>query len=586
MLEVNDFNAVRISLASPEQIRSWSYGEVTKPETINYRTLKPEKDGLFCEKIFGPTKDFECYCGKYKRVRYKGIICDKCGVEVARTKVRRERMGHIELACPVSHIWFVKGTPEPPRPAARHLPAQPRARAVLRAVHHHGRRRGGAQALRSERSRRRSPAEAARPASAGRARGRAQGGHRANRTELTTALTATKAELESQRTTRTEEIVAAAQAVEAKLAELKTGAAEESIVFEPTGEVIVAAGEKGGKTANARLRAVAGGESERVNEEIQQRERDEATAVDQKIADLRAAMDETLTAEKVQLKEQAQGLKDELRKRREELESIKPMLTVGESRSSASSTRNSTGRKGRSSTRAWAPRRCATSSADGSRDARPSAAGRGPTSSGQRRKKATKRLRVVEAFRRSGNTPEWMIFTVLPVIPPGPAPDGAARRRTLRDLRPERPVSPRDQPQQPVQAAAGARRARDHHPQREAYAAGGRRRADRQRPPWPRVSGTGNHKLKSLTDMLKGKQGRFRQNLLGKRVDYSGRSVIVVGPELKLHQCGLPKRMALELFKPFVMRPLVEQGLRPQHQEREAHRRARAARKSGTCSKR
>ena len=137
MLEVNDFNAVRISLASPEQIRSWSYGEVTKPETINYRTLKPEKDGLFCEKIFGPTKDFECYCGKYKRVRYKGIVCDKCGVEVARSKVRRERMGHIELASPGEPHLVRQGHAQPPRPAARHLAAQPGARALLRAVHHH-----------------------------------------------------------------------------------------------------------------------------------------------------------------------------------------------------------------------------------------------------------------------------------------------------------------------------------------------------------------------------------------------------------------------------------------------------------------
>ena len=166
MLEVNNFNAIRISLASPDQIREWSKGEVTKPETINYRTLKPEKDGLFDERIFGPTKDWECYCGKYKRIRYKGIICDKCGVEVTRSKVRRERMGHIQLASPVSHIWYFKGTPQPARHPARHQPAQPRADPVLRPVHRHGRRRGGAQALRGDASRRRPPAEAATPASA------------------------------------------------------------------------------------------------------------------------------------------------------------------------------------------------------------------------------------------------------------------------------------------------------------------------------------------------------------------------------------------------------------------------------------
>jgi hypothetical protein len=146
MLEVNNFNAIRISLASPEQIRDWSKGEVTKPETINYRTLKPEKDGLFDERIFGPTKDWECYCGKYKRIRYKGIICDKCGVEVTRSKVRRERMGHIQLASPVSHIWYFKGTPSPPGHPARHQPAQPRAHPLFRPVHRHSRRRGRPQA--------------------------------------------------------------------------------------------------------------------------------------------------------------------------------------------------------------------------------------------------------------------------------------------------------------------------------------------------------------------------------------------------------------------------------------------------------
>ena len=175
MLEVNNFSAIRISLASPDQIREWSKGEVTKPETINYRTLKPEKDGLFDERIFGPTRDWECYCGKYKRIRYKGIICDKCGVEVTRSKVRRERMGHIQLASPVSHIWYFKGTPEPARHPARRQPPQPRADPLLRAVHRHARRRGGPPA-RPEGARRavRGPRRRRRPAR-GRARGPAEG---------------------------------------------------------------------------------------------------------------------------------------------------------------------------------------------------------------------------------------------------------------------------------------------------------------------------------------------------------------------------------------------------------------------------
>jgi DNA-directed RNA polymerase subunit beta' len=254
MLEVNNFNAIRISLASPDQIREWSKGEVTKPETINYRTLKPEKDGLFDERIFGPTKDWECYCGKYKRIRYKGIICDKCGVEVTRSKVRRERMGHIQLGQPGQPHLVLQGHALAPRHPARHQPAQPRADPVLRPVHRHGRRRGRAQRFALAASRRRPPVAAAR-----RQAHRPSSRTSSARTSTAigrahAALAATKAELEAQRATRTEEIVTAAQGVEARLAELKTGAAEESIVFEPTGEVIVAAGEKGGKAATAKLR--------------------------------------------------------------------------------------------------------------------------------------------------------------------------------------------------------------------------------------------------------------------------------------------------------------------------------------------
>ena len=256
MLEVNNFNAIRISLASPDQIREWSKGEVTKPETINYRTLKPEKDGLFDERIFGPTKDWECYCGKYKRIRYKGIICDKCGVEVTRSKVRRERMGHIQLASPVSHIWYFKGTPSrlgilldiSPRNLERILYF---ALYIVTSVDEETRKRFAAN-IEEE--------AAGRGGESGKRIGDLEAELKAdiekNRAELTAALKDTKAELETQRANRTEEIVTAAQQVEARLAELKTAATEDSIVFEPTGEVILAAGEKGGKTATAKLRSV------------------------------------------------------------------------------------------------------------------------------------------------------------------------------------------------------------------------------------------------------------------------------------------------------------------------------------------
>ena len=561
MLEVNNFNAIRISLASPDQIREWSKGEVTKPETINYRTLKPEKDGLFDERIFGPTKDWECYCGKYKRIRYKGIICDKCGVEVTRSKVRRERMGHIQLASPVSHIWYFKGTPSrlgilldiSPRNLERILYF---ALYIVTGVDEETRKRFAAN-IEEE--------AAGRGGESGKRLGELEAELKAdierNREELTAALTATKAELETQRATRTEEIVTAAQQVEARLAELKTGAAEETIVFEPTGEVIVAAGDKGGKAATAQAPR-----RRRRRDRARQRGDPAArarrgAAVDQKIADLRAAMDETLAAEKGQLKEQAQGLKDELRKLRDELESIKPMLTVGETELRTLDEKFNQAGKGRLFTAGMGAEavRDIISRMDLETLARALHI-EVRTSSGQRRKKAIKRLRLIEAFRRSGTRPEWMILSVLPVIPPDLRPmvqldGGRFATSDLNDLY-RRVINRNNRLKRLLELGAPEIIIRNEKRMlQEACDAlidnGRRGRA---------IAGTGNHRLKSLSDMLKGKQGRFRQNLLGKRVDYSGRSVIVVGPELKLHQCGLPKKMALELFKPFVMRQLVEKG--------------------------
>ncbi len=562
MLEVNNFSAIRISLASPDQIREWSKGEVTKPETINYRTLKPEKDGLFDERIFGPTKDWECYCGKYKRIRYKGIICDKCGVEVTRSKVRRERMGHIQLASPVSHIWYFKGTPSrlgilldiSPRNLERilyfalfivtHVDEDARKRA-LAALEEEAEGRGGkageSLAAREDELR----AELDR-----------------TKDELTAELARTKADLEAQRATRTEEIAVLAQATQAALAELKTGVAEATIAFEPTGEVVVAAGDKGGKEATARLRKIVGEYTEQVNADLQQREADEARAVDQKVEDLKAAMDDTLRHEREQLQEQAQGTKDELRKLRDELESLKPMQTLGELEYRNLDERYGAGAKGGrvfgAGMGAEAVREI-ISRMDLEELAR-SLHVEVRTSSGQRRKKAIKRLRLIEAFRRSGTRPDWMILSVLPVIPPDLRPmvqldGGRFATSDLNDLY-RRVINRNNRLKRLLELGAPEIIIRNEKRMlQEACDAlidnGRRGRA---------IAGTGNHRLKSLSDMLKGKQGRFRQNLLGKRVDYSGRSVIVVGPELKLHQCGLPKKMALELFKPFVMRQLVEKG--------------------------
>ena len=349
---------------------------------------------------------------------------------------------------------------------------------------------------------------------------------------------------------------------QAALAELKSGVAAETIAFEPTGEVVVASGDKGGKEATARLRKIVGEYTERVNADLQQREADEARAVEQKIEDLRAAMDDTLRHEREQLQEQAQGTKDELRKLRDELESLKPMQTLGETEYRNLDERYGAGAKGGrvfgAGMGAEAIREI-ISRMDLEELAR-SLHVEVRTSSGQRRKKAIKRLRLIEAFRRSGTRPDWMILSVLPVIPPDLRPmvqldGGRFATSDLNDLY-RRVINRNNRLKRLLELGAPEIIIRNEKRMlQEACDAlidnGRRGRA---------IAGTGNHRLKSLSDMLKGKQGRFRQNLLGKRVDYSGRSVIVVGPELKLHQCGLPKKMALELFKPFVMRQLVEKG--------------------------
>lgn len=378
-MDVNNFEFMKIGLASPDKIRSWSRGEVKKPETINYRTLKPEKEGLFCEKIFGPTKDWECHCGKYKRVRYKGVVCDRCGVEVTRQKVRRERMGHIELAAPVSHIWYFKGIPS----------------------------RMGLALDMSPRS--------------------------------------------------LEEIIYFASYVVTDPGD--TPLDKKQLLSE---KEYRSYREKYGYAFQAGMGA---------------------EAVKRLLQD-------------IDIEREVEMLKEELK-----------------------------------------------------------------TAQGQRRNRAIKRLEVIEAFRHSGNMPEWMVLDVLPVIPPELRPmvqldGGRFATSDLNDLY-RRVINRNNRLKRLLDLGAPdiivQNEKRMLQEAVDALIDNGRR----GRP----VTGPGNRPLKSLSHMLKGKQGRFRQNLLGKRVDYSGRSVIVVGPSLKMYQCGLPKEMALELFKPFVMKELVNKGL-------------------------
>jgi DNA-directed RNA polymerase subunit beta' len=556
MLEVNDFNAVRISLASPEQIRSWSYGEVTKPETINYRTLKPEKDGLFCEKIFGPTKDWECYCGKYKRVRYKGIICDKCGVEVTRSKVRRERMGHIELAAPVSHIWFVKGTPSrigllldiSPRSLERVLYF---AQYIIIDIDEEARARELAEIERQLQSLGIESDQATQERIAT---------INAAVSQREAELRARQAAEESVLTERRDREIAAAraeeQALRTELQAFLNQAAPRDITYGD--QMVVRFDQMVNANVLHRLDELAA-------DRIAAIERNYEADLENLRARIGAEIDQlrhTATAEASAVTEQQVS---EVAKRREELEaqkadleSLQRLQLLNESRYRELHER--WGHVFRAGMGAEAIREiiCSLDLNQLAEELR--AEIRGSSASGQRRKKATKRLRVVEAFRKSGNKPEWMILTVLPVLPPDLRPmvqldGGRFATSDLNDLY-RRVINRNNRLKRLIELGAPEIIIRNEKRMlQEAVDSlidnGRRGRA---------VSGSSNHKLKSLSDMLKGKQGRFRQNLLGKRVDYSGRSVIIVGPNLKLHQVGLPKIMAVELFKPFVMRKLVERG--------------------------
>ena len=389
MYELNDFNSIQISIASPEKIREWSFGEVTKPETINYRTQKPERDGLFCEKIFGPMKDWECHCGKYKRVKYKGHVCEKCGVEITRSKVRRERMGHIELAAPVSHIWYFKTVPS----------------------------------------------------------------------KIGLLLDMSPKNLEH--------VIYFAEYVVLNPGEISELSVKEVINEKRVNELTEMYGDLSAKGLKLGMGA------EAIRELLM------AIDLDAEAEACKAIIEENVNKEK--------GM-------------------------------------------------------------------------GQKAVKAIKRLEVIESFRKSGNRPEWMILTVLPVIPPDIRPmvqldGGRFATSDLNDLY-RRVINRNNRLKKMMEIGAPEMIVKNEKRMlQEAVDAlidNGRK--------GKALSGPSNRELKSLSAMLRGKQGRFRQNLLGKRVDYSGRSVIVVGPELKIYQCGLPKEMAIELFKPFIMKRLVESG--------------------------
>ena len=473
MLDVNNFDELRIGLATQDQIRMWSNGEVKKPETINYRTLKPEKDGLFCEKIFGPTRDWECYCGKYKRVRFKGIICERCGVEVTRSKVRRERMGHIELAAPVTHIWYFKGVPSR---LGYLLDLAPKdlekviyfAAYIITSVDADSRH--------------------------------------TDLPKLEEEIHAEKKKIEKQLEVDRDQLL---KELEAELAELEESGAKSELARKKRREI-----EKQIKvvTTNAQAR------SQRLDEVL---DTFRSLAPKQLVADellyreLRDRFGEYFTGGMG-----AEAIRDLLQQIDFEAENEELRRILSDEAEKIKS---------------------------GARKAR-----------SQKATRAVKRLKVVEAFRSTGNDPAAMVLKAIPVIPPDLRPmvqldGGRFATSDLNDLY-RRVINRNNRLKRLLDLGAPEiivnNEKRMLQEAVDALFDNGRR----GRP----VTGPGNRPLKSLSDMLKGKQGRFRQNLLGKRVDYSGRSVIVVGPELKLHQCGLPKQMALELFKPFVMKRLVD----------------------------
>jgi len=483
-----DFNAIRISLASPEQVRAWSYGEVTKPETINYRTLRPEKDGLCCERIFGPTKDWECYCGKYKKIRYKGVVCDRCGVEIARAKVRRERMGHIKLAAPVAHIWFSKGTPSrlgllldlSPRNLERVLYF---AQYIVISVDEEARKRA-----------------------------------------MESLDSYMEIELERLYGESLKEVEA-----------LKSGDIALEDVAPPEEDE---------------------SEETKASEEDVPEAADGAEAEREEKAEPEDALTISIRSTEEKYENQKSELETDIQARIEELESIAVLDLLTEARYRELRDRYgevfNAGMGAESILDVLKLRDLVADRRELQEEVR--------STSGQRRKKAIKRLRVLESFVKSGNKPEWMVLTMLPVLPPELRPmvqldGGRFATSDLNDLY-RRVINRNNRLRRLLDLQAPEIIVRNEKRMlQEAVDAlidnGRRGRA---------ISGSHNHKLKSLTDLLRGKQGRFRQNLLGKRVDYSGRSVIIVGPELRMHECGLPKKMALELFKPFVMNALVVKG--------------------------
>ena len=554
-METKGLTALRISLASPNTILSWSYGEVLKPETINYRRLRPEKDGLFCEAIFGPQRDWQCYCGKYKNPRYKGIICDKCGVEVTRAAVRRERMGHIALATPVAHIWYTRRIPSylgmlldiSRRNLDRVLYfAQYIVTYVDEEARNKALKRIEDEITVSER-------EQATTINSKIAEVKTSRDRMLNEIKQKTAnLDQGYDEVIAE---KLDPVIKEGQKLE-KLLQAQIGeAAKKAVVFELTNEKILDAGDKVAAKHLTQVQKIVQKNIEAVENEVKDERALELENLKMETGRIRADAEMQMEALRSQLEDQTSASSNQSSRMRDELMELRPFTFISEIRY-------------RELKQRWGQVFRADMGAEAFFDvlerldldklAEELWKEVRTTKSKQKRKKATTRLKVVEAFRRSGNRPEWMILTVLPVIPPDLRPmvqldGGRFATSDLNDLY-RRVINRNNRLKRLLELGAPDVIIRNE--KRMLQEAVDSLIDNSQR--GKALSRRGRRELKSLSDMLKGKKGRFRRNLLGKRVDYSGRSVIVVGPQLKLYQCGLPKSMALELYRPFVIARLVQ----------------------------
>jgi len=550
--------ALRINLASPEKIRGWSYGEVLKPETINYRRLRPEKDGLFCEAIFGPTRDYQCYCGKYKNKKYQNVVCDKCGVEVTKASVRRERMGHIELAAPVAHIWYTRRVPShlgllldiSRRNLDRVLYF---AQYIVTYVDEDARQKA-LKRLEDEISL--SERELIEKVNGQIAEAKKQRDRQLR--ELDGGMEAINNEYDEKIASLFEPVIAEGQRVERELTEKVGKAVRKPIVFalDNFEKVLVEANEEVSSKHVSRVQKIVKERMEELEKDLRNEKQIKLEEVKLQKEAIRAEAEIVMEGIRAQLEDQEAVTKTENAKQRDELYELQPFTFLSEARYRELKSR-------------WGQVFKADMGAEAFHDilhrldlnalAEELWQEVRTTRSKQKRKKATSRLKVVEAFRRSSNLPEWMILTVLPVIPPDLRPmvqldGGRFATSDLNDLY-RRVINRNNRLKRLLELGAPDVIVRNEKRMLQEAVDSLIDNSQRGR----MLSRRGRRELRSLSDMLKGKKGRFRRNLLGKRVDYSGRSVIVVGPNLKLSQCGLPKTMALELYKPFVIAGLVEE---------------------------